>query len=275
MDTCSNNPLSSPIINSSFSLMCTHTVSDYTLVQLRLTLSNNQQCGDYVVSLSLSCVTCTHSMSHAHYVTIYCFSAFRAICICTHSPVTKTLIRLCLVSLQRTDAERKVQDISQAVANYVLDNCECTIFSREYLTDTSLTCARDSSNEVIYKGKVLSTSEISSSDIRDTHIQSFVDSEPAVNVGDDVFKVNSYCNTTLVSLDGQPTCFAPYPTNAPPNVGGTNVVYLALQIIGGIGGAALLALIIFVPICIACYCCARKDMRRGYRENKKDPPVSE
>ena len=180
------------------------------------------------------------------------------------------MINLWLLSLQRTDAETKVQDISQAVANYVLDNCDCTIFSREYLTDASLTCARDSSNEVIYRGKVLSTSEMSSSKIRDSHIQTFVDSEPTLNVGDDVFKVNSYCNATLVSLNGQPTCFASNPTNAPPDVGGTNVVYLALEIVGGIGGAAILALIIFVPICIACCCCARKDVRRGYRENKKD-----
>ena len=164
----------------------------------------------------------------------------------------------------------KVQDISQAVANYVLDNCDCTIFSREYLTDASLTCARDSSNEVIYRGKVLSTSDMSSSMIRDTHIQTFVDNQPTVNVGDDVFKVDSYCNVTLVSLSGLPTCFASNPTNAPPNVGGTGAVYLAIEIVSGIGGAAILALIIFVPICIACCCCSRKDVKNEYRESRRD-----
>ena len=95
-----------------------------------------------------------------------------------------------------------------------------------------------------------------------------MDSAPAITVGNQVFKVNPYCNTSLVSLDGQATCFAPNPTSAPTNLGGSSVVYLALEIVGGIGGAALLALIIFVPICIACCCCARKDVKRNYRENR-------
>ena len=119
--------------------------------------------------------------------------------------------------------------------------------------------------------KLLSTSELSSGDIRDRFVQDWIDSEPVVPIGGETLELNSYCNATLDNLDGSPTCFAPRPTSAP---GGFNVgqrtVILALEVVGGIGGAALLALIIFIPVCIACCCCARRGTRQKYHEPRRE-----
>ncbi len=152
--------------------------------------------------------------------------------------------------------------INQAIADYVVDSCQCNGFSTEYLTDSMLDCARDDSNEFIYKGNVLATSVLDSADVRDTHIQGFVDTSPVVSVLGTSFKVNPYCNTTINNLEpGNGMCLARAPTDAPGTAAGSNTIILALEIVGGIAGAALLSLIIIVPVCIACCCCARKDVK--------------
>ncbi len=168
-----------------------------------------------------------------------------------------------LLTTQKADrSDEKIQDINQAIADYVVDSCQCNGFSQEYLTDTILDCVKPDSNEFIYKGNVLATNELDSTEIRDTHIQVFVDKAPDVPVLGVSFKVNPYCNTTINSLEpGNTLCLAQSPTNAPGDAAGSNTIILALQIVGGVAGAALLSLIVFVPVCIACCCCARQDVK--------------
>ncbi len=164
--------------------------------------------------------------------------------------------------VQTENPEEKIRDIKEAISNYVVDSCQCNGFSPEYLTDSMLDCTEASANEFIYKGNALASNQLPSSEIRDTHIQGFVDKSPVVPVLGESFQVNSYCNTTINNLEpGNALCFAPSPTRASGDAAGGNVIILALEIVGGVAGAALLALVIFVPVCIACCCCARKDVK--------------
>lgn len=166
---------------------------------------------------------------------------------------------------------QKISDIKEAIASHVKANCDCSIFSSQYLTDSMFTCDKTNPKEFILKSKLLSTSEMSSGIIRDQFVQDWIDSEPAVPIGGETLAVNSYCNATLDTLDdGTAICYAPRPTPASGISGGQRTVILALEVVGGIGGAALLALIIFIPVCIACCCCARKGTRQKYHEPRRE-----
>ncbi len=144
----------------------------------------------------------------------------------------------------------------------MIDSCQCNGFSPEYLTDSMLDCIKDTSNEFIYKGNALASNQLPSLEIRDIHIQQFVNSTPAIPILGEAFKVNSYCNTTINNLEpGNALCLTDMPTDAPDDRAGSNTIVLALEVVGGVAGAALLALVIFVPVCIACCCCARKDVK--------------
>lgn len=150
--------------------------------------------------------------------------------------------------MQSESNDQKVEDIRQAISNYISDNCNCQVFSPQYIVDAKLVCLGD--NEVIFTGKILSTGELNSTSIRDNIVQEFLHSAETVNIDGQPLRVDNYC--LAVVLEAENYDCVPYgePTDPPT---ATRVLGLDFKI--GIGAGAGLFLLLIVSVCCLTLCC--------------------
>lgn len=174
-----------------------------------------------------------------------------------------------LFSWQTTNVDQKIADIEEAIAGYILDNCNCNIFSTQYITQGRFHCGKNLA-EFIFQAYVLSTAEKTSLQFREELIQKWVNEKPIVTVVDVSYQVDPYCKVELMEL-GSAFCVSENPTVAASQRNATKTPFdLAIEITAGVGGGALLFIIIATAACIACCCCSRKSVKRKYHEPRRE-----
>ena len=171
--------------------------------------------------------------------------------------------------LQTANPDKTIADIEEAIARYVLDNCNCNIFSPEYIAQAMLMCGKNL-REFIFQAKILSTAEKTSSEFRDNFVQKWVNERPIVPVAGESYQVDPYCSVELTDL-GTTYCYNENPTVGLSQRNGTRTAYeIAIYITGGVGGGLFICILIAVAACIACCCCSRKSVRKQYHEPRRE-----
>lgn len=173
-----------------------------------------------------------------------------------------------LISPQKTNMAQKIADIEEAAARYVLANCNCNIFSDQYVTQGVLVCGNNQ-KEFIFEARVLSTGEKTSGEFRDDLLQKWVKEEPIVSIAKQNYQIDPYCTVELSELMGT-ECRSDFPTAAASRNSTKTPFRLALEITAGVGGGVGLCILIAAAAGIACCCCSRKSVKRKYHEPHRE-----
>ena len=164
---------------------------------------------------------------------------------------------------------QKIDDIERGIADYVLANCNCEIFSDQYITQGILMCGNNL-KEFIFQAKVLSTAEKTSDQFRDELIQKWVNEKPVVKIEKISYQVDPYCTVELSDLRST-DCRSENPTLALSQINGTkNSLQVAIEITAGVGGGVFAFILIACVVGIIFCCCSRKSVRRKYHEPHRE-----
>lgn len=164
---------------------------------------------------------------------------------------------------------QKIANIETAIADYVLANCNCEIFSDQYITQGILMCGGNQ-KEFIFQAKVLSTAEKTSDQFRDELLQKWVNEKPIIKIEKISYQVDPYCTVELTDLRST-YCRSENPTVALSRNNGTKTsLTLAIEITAGVGGGVFALIFIACIVGIACCCCSRKSVKRKYHEPRRE-----
>ena len=164
---------------------------------------------------------------------------------------------------------QKIADIETAIADYVLANCNCEIFSDQYITQGILMCGSNQ-KEFIFQAKVLSTAEKTSDQFRDELLQKWVNEKPIVKIEKISYQVDPYCTVELTDLRST-YCRSENPTVALSQNNGTKTsLQLAIEVTAGVGGGVFAFILIACIVGVACCCCSRKSVKRKYHEPRRE-----
>lgn len=163
----------------------------------------------------------------------------------------------------------KIADIERAIADYIYNNCNCEIFSEQYITQGILMCGSNL-REFIFQAKLLSTDEKTSEQFRDELLQKWVNLKPIVKIEKISYQVDPYCTVELSDL-GLTDCRSESPTLGLSQTNGTKTsLQVAIEITAGVGGGVFAFIIIASIVGIVCCCCSRKSVRRKYHEPHRE-----
>lgn len=177
--------------------------------------------------------------------------------------------RTLFIRVQQTgNNDEKIADIKQAISGYIGDNCNCRAFSPQYIVDANLVCGNDKDNEFIFIGSILSTGELNSTVIRDTHLQDYLLLREMVNVAGQMIQIDPYCSALVLEEETYRCLAAGEATHAP--ISGQSAVNLAIEIAIGAGAGLFIFLLLFIGCFVLCLCCARRDVRTKYKEPRTE-----
>lgn len=170
--------------------------------------------------------------------------------------------------MQADSTDRKISDIKQAISDDIRDNCNCQVFSPQYIVDAILVCENEKDNEFIFIGRILSTGDLNSTYLRNHFVQKYLSRSEMVTIDGQPLKINNYCSATVLE-EGNYACLASgEPTLAPTS--GKSAVNLAIEIAIGAGAGLFLFLLVSIGCLILCLCCSRREVRTKYKEPRTD-----
>ena len=158
--------------------------------------------------------------------------------------------------IQHDDSLEKLSDVTEQIVLQLTDSCECAL-TAEYIADERLVCDPNEPEEVIFQGRIISTSERNSTDFLPM-LGSWVLNEPTIVVQGVQLKVESRCAVELANL-GDTECVQP-PTNSvvasnfPVPEEGTS--FPVLGVAGAVGG--VLVLVVLAVIIVGAIVCVKK-----------------
>lgn len=160
---------------------------------------------------------------------------------------------------QSSNKQQKITDITTAISNYISDNCNCRVFSPQYIVNPQLVCGKDKEDELIFVGSALSVGHINSTVIRDTFIQEYLTQGGVVTVAGQVVKINNYCSAVVTEEETHPSCLASSNATTAPS-SGSSVWFIVI----GVAVGVLLVVLLLIGILVVCVCCCRRGLRRKY-----------
>ena len=161
---------------------------------------------------------------------------------------------VCLFStlhIQHDDSLEKLSDVTEQIVLELTDSCECAL-TVEYIADGRLVCDPNEPENVIFQGRIISTSERNSTDFLPM-LGSWVLNEATIVVQGVQLKVESRCSVELANL-GDTECVQP-PTDSVIGPG-----FPVPGVAGAVGG--VLVLVVLAVIIVGAIICVQK-LRRG------------
>ena len=166
---------------------------------------------------------------------------------------------LTFYELQLSDTLDKIQIISEQVASRLNQDCQCSL-SAAYVTAAQLSCDPQEERDVIFRARISSTSEVSSTDFI-IILQEWIRSGRALVAVEHVqLNVDAMCEVLLQSFS-DPICSSSIVTSeTPTTVPGVDIekssstLSIVVPIVGAIAGGVVLILVVIIAIQIFNHC---------------------
>lgn len=166
--------------------------------------------------------------------------------------------------------KQKTMDVSSAIVNELLENCECP-YSDQYIANSSLLCGT-STQEVIYQSNLLNSGRIQATDLKQV-VQDWVGMSPQITVGGVALKVQSYCLVDLETLGDTEECETLNPTTEESQDEDTELIAIEgrvniAAIAGGlVGGMAFILVLMALMLSIGIWI-RKSGSEKKYGEHK-------
>lgn len=151
--------------------------------------------------------------------------------------------------MQISNTTDKIADLTDGISKAIVDMCQCLYISN-FIVDSRLFCSVDKS-KITYQALLLTTDGKTAEEVRNL-TQEWVLTEPAVNIQDKMYQLDSYCSVVIDEI-GVIACDPISPTKPASDNSATTVDYTGREVAFIFIMALLLLIIVGIAVTITTY----------------------